>query len=1059
MNFLLEKVPTSIINTFISNFVNDFESKKELLKIWVSKINSGEIAKINEIQIQSDFIDFIFNKILNYGGFTDIECNIRKEEKTFEDSTRPDGSLGYFNDKHDIRAIIELKPYNKNFEDKQNRKKHLSTIEQAFEYAYKFGDNCKWIIISDFARIRIYHKENKSNFQYFDITQLVTYKNSIAKKTNEIIEDDSEFRKFIYLLYKDQLFKRKINLSNKDNLPKAEELFYHRISELKDITNKFYFDYRNIREELYFNLLKTNQDFSKNQILYYTQKILDRLLFMRFAFQNNAIKLNTLGNILKLKEISFEDSDDLFWKNFNIIFKVFHFGKKYSEDKIVPKFNGGLFDEDENYQKLIVKDDFLTRYINVLTEYNFKDEIKVEILGHIFEQSITDLEIFRKTNKIDVEDIEEHDNITQRKKDGIYYTPDYITEYILTQTLIKYLREKEFEIFKQLNIDYVSSIDKDLTRWYINNPFIQKDDIIKIYLQYIEKYEKVLSDVKILDPACGSGAFLTKAFDILDIEYLSIIERKKQIIDYQNLNNKFKTSESYFDKQKWEYRKSIVINNLYGVDINLQSVEITKLSLWLKTANDLVPLCDLKKNIKQGNSLIEDGRVKNHFVWKDNFENIYSDLGFFDIVIGNPPYYNIQTYGYNSPIFDYLKKYYKDVYQDKSDILFYFIKKAVDVSKNYISFIVSNAFLFSDKAQKLRNWLIDNTNIIEIINFEKYHVFNDASVTSLIFVLKKYGIYEKTNFINFTEKDIKPEFIISTINSKENYNDIKFKKDNVWSLVKNDLLEIHNKIDGLNIKLCDLMLVGKGMETAANEVFIFNEIPKYLPKELFKKRVTGLNLGKFHIDNNTDFMLYFEHYEKFEDLPAEIQKHIKKNRIILENRATVKNEGRPFWKYSRPMHKEYYHLPKLFCSYRSSDNIFGYDDGFNFLPLTNTTVIFETNPEISIKYILCLLNSKLLTFRYKAIGKQTGGGIYEYFANGIGKLPIVVITKDEQKPLIELADKMMDLKKEIHNAILDKKTEIQIEIDKTENEINKLVCELYELTEEEIKIIENSLKK
>jgi len=272
------------------------------------------------------------------------------------------------------------------------------------------------------------------------------------------------------------------------------------------------------------------------------------------------------------------------------------------------------------------------------------------------------------------------------------------------------------------------------------------------------------------------------------------------------------------------------------------------------------------------------------------------------------------------------------------------------------------------------------------------------------------------------------------------------------------------------------------------------------------------NCQQYYIDDKTDYLLYIEDVTNFEDLPFSIQQHLNKNKAFLENRADKKRrKSAKWWNYTFPLHKEYYLLPKLFCSYRASANAFVYDKGFEYISLTNGTVVFETNIDFSVKYILCLLNSKLLTFRYKGIGKQTGSGIYEYFAVGIGKLPIPAIDKSNQIKFIELADKMIDLKYKFNqqiNKVIERitdnlkckisekiklfylsdfkvfleeltKQKIKIslkdqdewkeylnnnskilknlnnQITEIDNEINRKVYEIYELTPEEIHLIEN----
>jgi hypothetical protein len=248
------------------------------------------------------------------------------------------------------------------------------------------------------------------------------------------------------------------------------------------------------------------------------------------------------------------------------------------------------------------------------------------------------------------------------------------------------------------------------------------------------------------------------------------------------------------------------------------------------------------------------------------------------------------------------------------------------------------------------------------------------------------------------------------------------------------------------------------METAADDVFLFDKKPSKIPARFIKRRVTGKNIERYIIKPESDFILYFEDIDDFKDLPVSIQNHLNTHKKILRERATVKNEGRIWWRYSRPMHKEYYHLPKIYCSRRAFRNTFCYDDGFNYLGFSNMTVIFETNAAYSLKYILALLNSKLLTFRYRSIGKQTGGGSFEYFPNGIGKLPIPEADAKTQNEFIVLVDKMLELKqREYAEQNPHAKKIITRQIDGVENIINQAVYKLYNLNAKDIELVETKL--
>lgn len=617
-------------------------------------------------------------------------------------------------------------------------------------------------------------------------------------------------------------------------------------------------------------------------------------------------------------------------------------------------------------------------------------------------------------------------------------------------------------------------------------------------LQRLKDYRAWLLAITICDPACGSGAFLNEALSFLMAEHAYLDE----------LESKLFGGGLVFQ----EVRNHILEHNLFGVDINEESVEIAKLSLWLRTAEPHRKLSNLNENVRCGNSLIDDVAVAGEkaFDWEKAFPSVFANGG-FDVVIGNPPYFNVQTLGAKSPIVEYLQNSYKDIWQDKSDILFYFIQKALEISKDKVGYIISNAFLFSDKAQKLRNYIVEDNRLSTIVNFEKYMIFEDASITSCILLFAKDK--QNTQAFLLKDKNYFVDFVSNYIETPQNAFEITLEKDKVFALVNDKIAKLNQKIDGDYKQLQDVVMIGKGMETACNSVFSFADYPTQFPQEFIKKQMIGENINPYRLNTDTSYLLYFEDVENFEDLPKTIQNHLIENKKVLENRATVKNEGRIWWRYSRPMHKDFYNLAKIWCSYRSSKNAFVLDESSDYIGLTNTTVIFDTNEQINLKYLLTILNSRLFFFRYQSIGKQTGSGVFEFFANGVGKFPIKEISLDEQKPFIEKAEKMLtlnqelqtiqgkfirnlqrelalsapskklqdwqnltyadflkELKKQKITLTLAQKAEwedyftteqtkaqtLANQIATTDNQINQMVYQLYGLTDDEIKIIENS---
>ena len=445
---------------------------------------------------------------------------------------------------------------------------------------------------------------------------------------------------------------------------------------------------------------------------------------------------------------------------------------------------------------------------------------------------------------------------------------------------------------------------------------------------------------------------------------------------------------------------------------------------------------------------IESGKIyQNAFEWRFEFPEVLNEEGNFvgfDVVIGNPPYFNIDAFGAGTPMLRYFPEHYADIYMDKSDILFYFIALANKISAKQTAFIISNALLFSVKAQKLRNVLLANNPIRKIINFEKYRVFDEASVTSMMLFLDKSHA-ESSQVKNFTEANYDKALLVTEIEQDDNFINIQFSEDSAFALVNDSTAALNQKIDSNYPKLGSILHVGSGMQTAANEVYSFDTYPSQFDSQFLKKRMDGEISERYTHKAAQAYLLYIESVAQFDDLTAVIQAYLTTNKAKLENRAEIKrNKSRMWWKYSFPMHKEQYQKDKIWCSYRAKDNTFCLDETNDFIGLTNTTVIFDTNPEAySIKYVLALLNSKLLNYRYKSIGKQTGNGVFEYFENQVSQLPIPTIELDNQQPFAEKVDAIIAAKQN------------NTDTSQLEAELDAMVYALYGLSDDEIKLIEH----
>ena len=390
------------------------------------------------------------------------------------------------------------------------------------------------------------------------------------------------------------------------------------------ISKELYRDFSQFRTHLFENIVKNNyvpvipdsigdpspavrpelvegSILDKQTLLRLTQKLCDRIIFILFAEDRGLLRANTIKEIRE----HFKNQAFTTYTLYDIYKFYFQAINEGNSKLNIPKYNGGLFATDELLDSLIIDDTYLDMEAQKLSDFDFESDISVNILGHIFEQSLTDLEELNAS----INDTEFDKKKSKRKKDGVFYTPEYITRYIVENTLGKLCSDKKAEL--KIEAETVVLNPRKLTK------------IEQSYKETLLNYREWLTHLKILDPACGSGAFLNQALEFLIREHTLI---RDLLLPYEDL------------MIGYEVEKSILEHNLYGVDINEDAVEIARLSLWLRTAHKGRELINLGAKIKCGNSLISDRNIaENAFVWEEEFPEVFAQGG-FDVVIGNPPY-------------------------------------------------------------------------------------------------------------------------------------------------------------------------------------------------------------------------------------------------------------------------------------------------------------------------------------------------------------------------------------------------------------------------------------
>ena len=519
----------------------------------------------------------------------------------------------------------------------------------------------------------------------------------------------------------------------------------------------------------------------------------------------------------------------------------------------------------------------------------------------------------------------------------------------------------------------------------------------KRLLDQLQQYRKWLLEITILDPACGSGAFLNAALQFLMAEHKHLDEMEKKISKF---SLPFEGVENY-----------ILENNLYGVDINEESVGIAQLALWLRTAKPYRKLNSLNQNIKCGNSLISDPAVAGDkaFNWQEQFPKVF-EKGGFDVVIGNPPYVNINTQPQNH---EYFKSQYSEIHTGYNDLMYYFLYKGIKLLKadGLMGMITSNYYLGNEYAKKLRLFL--NGHVERIIDFHNEMIFLDANVhTSIIFASNRINLPYIEIFQN------KRDNSNCEINLQNNFtrcNLIRKDMGDMWIIANQDASDIIKKMQAGSVHLEDITIIEKGSTSGKNDVFTvsceFARANKF-EDDIIRKNIKNGDIHSYLITDRGNLMIYTDNETQIDRYPN-IHKYLLSHKKELLQRNEVKKGVYEWYRLERPRNKQVFDAKeKIVVPYRAEHNRFAYDNNQYFNDGGDIRAIVISNENYSIKYLLVLLNSKLLDWYYGFIGK-TKGAAREYFNKPLAEIPIPNIEKSYQQPFIALADSMLSLNSQL----------------------------------------------
>ena len=967
---------------------------KALVKRFFEQSEEYHLTQYNEENVRSDFIDEFFKlldwDIVNKSGFCEQFRDVVKEERIISGDGRkaPDYSFRIGGAR---QFFVEAKKPAVNIDEEPEPALQL----RRYGYSAKLPVS----ILTNFAEFAVYDTRVKPN------------------KT-----DSASTARIFYCKYSDyeEQFDFLYNIFSKESILKGKLKTYIQENKHKKGTSEVDAELlktlESWREDLARNIALRNPEIKVYELNIAVQKIVDRIIFLRIAEDKGIEEYSTLLTACKRKSsFIYSELVDLF-------------------SKANTKYNSGLFATIPYLDALTIDDSILKKIIEGLyypdCPYEFSI-LPVEILGSIYEQFLGKTIKFRGVKG------EKHTAIIEEKPEvkkagGVYYTPEYIVNYIVERTVGRLIAERMAK--PKATID-------------------------------------ALQDLTIIDPSCGSGSFLVGAYSYLlkyALEYYSEEKHRKKALKegkiYQAIGGAYKLTI--------EEKQRILLNNIFGVDIDEQAVEVAKLSLYLKLLEDegaeassrqelfrhtdFKILPSLMNNIQCGNALvgkdyylkceeelfsdIEKKRAINVFDWEERFAFIFTNGG-FDCVIGNPPYVSAPNQVDNENLKlqrDYLAKSgkYESLYQ-KWDLYVPFVEKGLEILKNkgIYGAIIPYPFTNQTYASVLRRTILKNYNLLEIADLKGTKVFAQATVTNCIPIIKK-EIAGDTVAISHIDKgnniDVAFEKPISELVIDE--------KTGVWNLEeKNKELTKHSELH----RLGDLCYISKGACINADE--------KTAKGEFTKDDLISLEEDK-------------KHPRKY--IEAKDFSRYSINRIRYLEYGTKRCPA----KIRRPTFTDFYEHPKLFINSLGElitvldlENKFAHNHSITGLCLwkdlrdvDNKSItssikkyshylreeVEEFSEQVNLYYLLAILNSR---YAKHLLAIQRAGSLSIY-PEHIRNLPIPIAPKAEMDALTALAKEQLAQHAQLKEAKLESdRSVIQSTIAALDAKIDAIVYKIYGL--------------
>ena len=992
----------------------------ELVKRFDRNLDAYKQGKYNETQIRREFIDPFFEElgwdIANKQGYAEAYKDVIHEEsiKIGQATKAPDYGFRIGGTR---KFFLEAKKPSVNIKD---------DIHPAYQIRrYAWSAKLPLSVLTDFEELAVYDcraKPIKTDKSSHSRILYMTY-SEYAERWEEIMNIFSR-----EAILKGSFDKYVESKKSRRGTTEVDAAFLQEIERWRDLLAK--------------NIALRNPDLSQRELNFAVQSTIDRIIFLRIC---EARAIEPYGNLMELK-------------NGNNVYKqLFQLFRKADD-----KYNSGLFHFKEEKERkdthdsltpnLAIDDKTLKDVINNLyypdSPYEFS-VLPANILGQVYEQFLGKIIRLTTAHRAIIEEKPE-----VKKAGGIYYTPTYIVDYIVKQTVGKLVNGKK--------------------------PGPQGG----------------VSKLRILDPACGSGSFLLGAYQFLLDWHLD-----QYVNDNPEKWSKGRTPRLYqVTEGEWrlttDERKRILLNNIYGVDVDHQAVEVTKLSLLLKvlegeneqTLNRQLMLFqervlpDLHNNIKCGNSLIgpdyydseqmtlfdeEEMYRINAFDWKTEFSDIIKNGG-FDAVIGNPPYVRQESIG---DFKTYFQNNYK-VYHGSADLYAYFIERGISLLKNkgLFSYIVANKWMRANYGGPLRLWL-KQQHIVEVTDFGDLPVFQKATTYPCIIVISRNT---PTSTLSATQVN-NLEFNSLQNYVSENCHPVKLTNLDAkgWSLVDEETISLLNKLKSVGIPLKEYVndKIYRGVLTGLNKAFVIDTETKdrlisedQKNAEIIKPFLLGRDVKRYQPCNTERYLIFTRRGINIKQYPT-IEKYLNQYKEQLMPKP--KGWKGDNWKGRKPGSYQWFEIQDAVDYYAEFEKQkIIYPNICKKPEFTFDSKKFYTNQKCFIislpdKYLLGLLNSTVNNFLFSSMLPKLRGDFYEPSYVFLKDFPIHTINlenpsdKTYHDKTVSLVDQILDFHKQLEQTKLpQQKIVLKRQIEAIEKQIDKLVYELYDLTEDEIKIVE-----